>query len=136
VPTDYRAGEGSRDGVEVTVLIVDDQESFRSALRELVRATKGFRLVGEAASGEAALAAVDRLSPRMVIIDKRMPGMGGIEAARALATRHPRIVTLLVSVESAHPEHAHPGGATAVARKQELSPALLRDVWQQHGQAD
>lgn len=132
MPTDDRAGAGSRDEDTVTVLLVDDQESFRSALRDLVDATKGFRLAGEATSGEAALEAADRLSPRMVIIDKRMPGMGGIEAVRRLAARHPQIVTLLVSIESPDPEHARGGAATAVARKQELSPAMLRHVWQTH----
>jgi two-component system, NarL family, invasion response regulator UvrY len=118
----------------VTVLVVDDQESFRSALRELIGATEGFRMVGEATSGEAALEAVDRLSPRMVVMDERMPGMGGIEATQRLAARHPRIVTLLVSVESPGPEHTRLGGATAVARKQDLTPALLRDVWRKHRQ--
>jgi DNA-binding NarL/FixJ family response regulator len=43
----------------VTVLVVDDQAAFRGALRELVAATEGFVLVGEAASGEEALEAVD-----------------------------------------------------------------------------
>jgi two-component system, NarL family, invasion response regulator UvrY len=132
VPTDDRAGAGSQEEDVVTVLVVDDQESFRSALRDLVDATAGFRLVGEATSGEAALEAVDRLSPRMVIIDKRMPGIGGTEAVRQLAARHPRLVTLLVSVEAPNSEHVDVGGATAAARKQELTPSLLRDVWQTH----
>lgn len=118
----------------VTVLVVDDQDSFRSALRELVDATAGFRLVGEAESGEAALEAVEQLSPWMVIMDKRMPGMGGVEAARLLAARHPRVVTLLVSVEAPNPEYTGAGGAAAFARKQELSPARLREVWREHGQ--
>jgi len=117
----------------VTVLVVDDQDAFRSALRDLIEATEGFRLVGEATSGEAALDAVNRLSPRMVVIDKRMPGIGGIETARRLAARHPRIVTLLVSVESTDPEHTRSGAAAAVARKQDLTPALLREVWRKHG---
>ena len=134
MPTDDRAPAGSRGEDVVTVLVVDDQESFRSALRELVDATEGFRLVGEATSGEAALEAVDRLLPQMVIVDKRMPGMGGIEATRLLAARRPGIVTLLVSVESPDPEHAGSEAATAVARKQELNPAMLRAVWRQHGQ--
>jgi len=134
LPTDDHASAGSRGADLATVLVVDDQESFRSAMRELIDATDGFRLVGEATSGEAALEAVDRLSPQMVVMDQRMPGMGGIEAARRLASRHPRIVTLLVSVESPDPEHTRPGGTAAVARKQDLTPALLREIWRQHGQ--
>ncbi|HKO26575.1 MAG TPA: response regulator transcription factor [Solirubrobacteraceae bacterium] len=132
--TNDRAIAQSPGGNVVTVLVVDDQASFRSALRELVEATAGFRLIGEAESGEAALEAVDRLLPRMVIMDKRMPGMGGVEAARLLAGRHPGIVTLLVSVEAPNPEFTGPGGAAGFARKQELSSALLREVWREHGQ--
>ena len=83
----------------ISVLVVDDQESFLTALREVVAATEGFELVGEAASGEQALAAADELSPQLVIMDKRMPGLGGLEATRLITSRHPNIVVLIVSVE-------------------------------------
>jgi DNA-binding NarL/FixJ family response regulator len=79
-------------------------------MRELVGAT------------EAALDAADELSPRLVIMDKRLPGMGGIEATRVLTARHPRIVVLLVSVEDPHPQLIRSCGAAAFARKQALSP--------------
>jgi DNA-binding NarL/FixJ family response regulator len=117
----------------VTVLVVDDQESFRTAMRELVDATEGFRLVGEAASAEDALDAVDELSPRMVVMDKRMPGMGGIEATRVLAARDPEVVVLLVSVEEPDTRLIRSCGTAAFARKQDLSIRLLRDVWRTHG---
>jgi two-component system invasion response regulator UvrY len=60
---DGRADAGEREDTVVPVLIVDDQESFRSLLRELIAATDGFALVGEATSGEAALRAAVELSP-------------------------------------------------------------------------
>ena len=128
-----RAAVWSRVEEEVTVLVVDDHESFRSALRELVDATEGFFLVGEAGSGESALEAADRLTPRMVIMDKRMPGIGGVEAARLIAARHPRIITLLVSVEAPNEEHIPADCAVVLARKQELTTTLLREVWRAHG---
>lgn len=128
-----RVAVRTRVDQQVTVLVVDDHESFRSALRELVDATEGFFLVGEAASGESALEAADRLTPRMVIMDKRMPGIGGVEAARLIASRHPRIVTLLVSVEAPHEEHIPADSVVVLARKQELTTTLLREVWRAHG---
>ena len=128
-----RAAVRTRVDQEVTVLVVDDHESFRSALRELVDATEGFFLVGEAASGESALEAADRLTPRMVIMDKRMPGIGGVEAARLIAARHPRIITLLVSVEAPNEEHIPADSVVVLARKQELTTTLLREVWRAHG---
>jgi DNA-binding NarL/FixJ family response regulator len=128
-----RADAGLRGESPVTALVVDDQESFRTAMRELVGATEGFKLAGEAASGEDALDAVDELSPRMVIMDKRMPGMDGIEATRVITGRHPEVVVLLVSVEDPDTQVMRSCGAAAFARKQELSTRLLRDVWRTHG---
>src|SRR6185437_2280350 len=63
----------------VSVLVVDDQEPFREVAREVVAATDGFKLIGEAASGEQALAAADELCPQLVIMDKRLPGLSGVE---------------------------------------------------------
>lgn len=130
---DGRADAGEREDTVVPVLIVDDQESFRSLLRELIAATEGFALVGEATSGEAALRAAVELSPRMVIMDKRMPGIGGIEATRLLTERQPHLVVLLISVEDPDPTVVQSCGAVAFLRKQELSPFVLRELWRSHG---
>lgn len=133
--SDAERGDEPRRGDErpVEVLVVDDQELFRKALRDLVSATPALVLVGEAESGEAALDAVEALSPRMVIMDKRMPGMGGIEATCVLTARHPELVVLLVSVEVPEPELMPSCGAAAFLRKQHLTPRALTEVWQAHG---
>jgi DNA-binding NarL/FixJ family response regulator len=114
----------------VTVLLVDDQGPVRAAMREVIEATDGFTLVGEAASGVAALQAAEQLLPAMVIIDKRMPGMEGPEATRLLTARHPQVVVLLVSADEPDAEVIRLSGAAAYARKQEFSRRLLRDVWE------
>jgi two-component system invasion response regulator UvrY len=120
---------GPPEGDPVRVLIVDDQASFRRALSELVAATQGFVLAGEAASGEEALDAVDELEPRLVIMDKRMPGMGGVEATRTLTLRHPEVVVVLVSVEEPEPRVTECCGAFAFLSKRDLSIRTLRDTW-------
>ena len=117
----------------VAVLIVDDKATFRKALRDLVSATPGFTLVGEAESGEEALDLIERTAPQMVIMDKRMPGMGGVAATREITALHPEIVVLLVSVEVPDTELMHQSGAAAFLRKQELSPRALTAVWRDHG---
>jgi DNA-binding NarL/FixJ family response regulator len=121
------------EGGAVTVLVVDDQAAFRNAMRALIDATEGFTLVGDATSGEEALDLVDELLPRMVIMDKRMPGMGGIEASRAITARHPTVVLLIVSVEEPDAEKLAASGAAAFVRKQALSTGLLRQLWRDHG---
>jgi DNA-binding NarL/FixJ family response regulator len=115
------------------VLVVDDQEIFRKTLRDLVAATEGLSLVGDAASGEEALEAVERLSPSMVIMDVRMPGMGGVEATRQLTERHPGLLVMLVSVEPGDPALLRGSGAAGFMRKQELSPRALRGAVEAHG---
>ena len=124
---------GNLDDRPVEVLVVDDHDLFREALRDLVDAVSEFVLVGEAQSGEAALDAVEALSPRLLIMDKRMPGMGGVEATRLLAARHPDLVVLLVSLEAPDSELMRSCGAAAFLRKQELTPRALREVWREHG---
>jgi DNA-binding NarL/FixJ family response regulator len=115
------------------VLVVDDQGLFRDVMRDVVDATPGMTLVGDAASGEAALDAVEELSPQMVVIDKRMPGLGGIEAARLIRALRPEIVVVLVSVETPDPDVLEESGAVAFLHKRQLSPRALADVWRTYG---
>jgi DNA-binding NarL/FixJ family response regulator len=117
-----------RCGETVEVLIVDDQPEFRAVLRDLVNLTPGMTVVGEACTGEAALEAAADLAPRLVIMDIRMPGMGGVEATRRLVERRAGIVVFLVSVDR-QGEDLRPCGAAAFLSKQTLSSRALRQAW-------
>jgi DNA-binding NarL/FixJ family response regulator len=116
----------------VGVLIVDDQEPFRSALRDLIVSVGGFALVGEASSGEEATAAVQALAPQLVLMDVVMPGIGGIAAARQILQRHPAPVIVLVSVDdpALHPDARSLGAGVVLIRKQDLRPRRLRQLWE------
>jgi DNA-binding NarL/FixJ family response regulator len=114
---------------EVRVLLADDQPPSRRALRAVIDATDGFAVVGEVASGEEAVEAVAVLSPHMVVMDRRMPGMGGLEATRELTARHRDIVVVLTSVEAVAPEVVASCGAASFIYKHDLSSRGLRDVW-------
>jgi len=119
----------------VRTLIVDDQAAFRHAMHDLVAATPGFSDVGEACSGEDAITAVDALAPHLVVMDVRMPGIGGVEAARILSHLHPEVTVLLVSVHGDEelPRDVLAGGdGSAFASKRELRPRLLRELWERH----
>ncbi|HEX5514535.1 MAG TPA: response regulator, partial [Gammaproteobacteria bacterium] len=63
------------------ILIVDDEAPARQRLAGLVQAVGGHELVGEAATGADAVAACERLKPDVVLLDIRMPGGDGLEAA-------------------------------------------------------
>jgi two-component system, NarL family, invasion response regulator UvrY len=115
----------------VGVLTVDDDPRFLRLAREIVRATPGFETVGEAASGEAAVSLVPVLRPRLVLMDVRMPGIGGIEAARRISqVLGDRIAVVLMSADPHMLDCARMEPATAgVVRKDCLSPATLRALW-------
>jgi DNA-binding NarL/FixJ family response regulator len=81
----------------VRVLVVDDQPVARQFLRTVVESVDGFELVGELGDGESALELVGALAPELVLMDVRMPGLGGLETARRLAEDHPRVAVVLCS---------------------------------------
>lgn len=68
-----------------TVLIVDDEPLARDRLRDLVAARDDVTVVGDAASGEAAVRDVARLAPEIILLDVQMPGMDGFDVVEALA---------------------------------------------------
>jgi DNA-binding NarL/FixJ family response regulator len=119
---------------DVAILAVDDHQAFLDALRHLVAAARGFVLVGEATSGEEAVLAVDRLSPALVLMDLFMPGIGGIAATRTILSRHPGLLVVLMSVDdpAQHPGAGALGNAVACARKQDLRPSQLAQLWEAH----
>jgi two-component system invasion response regulator UvrY len=124
-----------RETTDVRVLTVDDQELFRRVAGDVIAATPGFVVAGEAANGQEALDAVERLAPQLVLCDVRMPGLDGIEVARRLAATHPETVIVLISLaESADLPAAMQLGATVpLVRKQDFGPVLLRRLWRDHG---
>ncbi|WP_440312258.1 response regulator [Leucobacter chromiireducens] len=67
------------------VLVVDDHPIVRAGIVGLLETEAGVTVVGEAESGEAALALLGDAQPDVVLMDLRMPGMGGVEATRRIA---------------------------------------------------
>jgi DNA-binding NarL/FixJ family response regulator len=130
---DATPGPPGDEGLTVPVLVVDDQAVFRDVLSDVVRATPGMKLVGDAASGEEAIAAVEALAPRLVVMDKRMPGIGGIEASRVIRERFPDVVVVLVSVEQPTTEVVEASRAVVFLPKRELSPRVLAELWATYG---
>ena len=70
----------------IRVLLVDDQELVRYGFRLMLEATPGMIVVGEAGDGAQAIEASERLRPDVVLMDIRMPGVGGIEATKRITS--------------------------------------------------
>ncbi|MGW4801296.1 response regulator, partial [Nonomuraea sp. NPDC004297] len=80
----------------IRVLIVDDEALVRSGLRMILEATGDVVIVGEASDGDAAVTAVARLRPQVVLMDVRMPGTDGLTAAARIlaAPGAPKLIML------------------------------------------
>jgi DNA-binding NarL/FixJ family response regulator len=80
------------------VLIVDDHQLFRDGLRALVASQPDMEPVGEAATGEEAVARARELQPDVVLMDVQMPEANGIEATRRIVAQSPHIGVLIVTM--------------------------------------
>ncbi|WP_410651085.1 response regulator [Amycolatopsis sp. cmx-4-54] len=69
----------------ITLLITDDHPIVRDGLRGIFTADQGFEVLGEASSGDQAVALTEKLRPDVVLMDLRMPGSGGVAAIAKLA---------------------------------------------------
>ncbi len=119
----------------VPVLIVDDQETYRVALRAVLARLSEFELIGEATSGEEAVDLVADLRPALVLMDINMGGIDGLEATARITGEDTEVVVVLVSTYSVEqlPPHARTCGAAAYINKDELSPRLVRRIWSERG---
>ncbi len=81
----------------VRVLLVDDHRMFREGIRKRLEEEADMTVVGEAASAEEAVSQVRQLSPDVVVLDIRLPGVTGVEVARRLREERPKIRILVLS---------------------------------------
>jgi len=88
---------------QLKVLIADDHPLMLAGLRHALEADDGFEVVGEARSGPEVLPLVGRMSPDVVLLDLRMPGIDGLGCLDRIIARHPRAKVVVVSA-SADPD--------------------------------
>ncbi len=80
------------------ILIVDDSNHVRRALRTCLELTPGWEVCGEAESGQSGIEMARKWKPDVVLLDYAMPGMNGLEAARQIALDSPKTVMLLFTM--------------------------------------
>jgi DNA-binding NarL/FixJ family response regulator len=82
----------------IRVLVADDHPFFRDGLRVLLEATADTELIGEATDGGEAISLAQTLQPDVILMDLRMPGLGGIEATRKILSESPQVGILVVTM--------------------------------------
>ena len=83
------------------ILIADDNDLVRGAIRNLLSTEPNCEVCGEAANGAQALERTRALAPELILLDISMPGASGFEVARALRHENPQIKILIMSQEDA-----------------------------------
>ncbi len=83
---------------KIRILIADDHALFRDGLRALFLSVPDTEVVGEAATGEEAVARAADLQPDVVLMDIQMPGTNGIEATRRIVRDSPHIAVVVVTM--------------------------------------
>jgi DNA-binding NarL/FixJ family response regulator len=80
------------------VLIADDHPVFRRGLHAVLAGADGIEVVGEASTGEEAIAAAAELHPDVIAMDLHMPGLNGVEATRRIVAESPHMAVLVVTM--------------------------------------
>ncbi len=100
-------------------MVVDDHDLVRMGITRMLADIPDIRVVGEASSGESALALARELKPDVVLMDLRMPGIGGLEATRKLLRQQPDIKVVAVTIcdEDPFPSRLLQAGAAGYLTK-------------------
>lgn len=113
----------------IRLLIVDDQRLVRAGLRMLCESTEDIDVVGEGANGEEAIRLAAEMSPDVILMDLRMPGLDGIEATRHIlgSDSAPKVLVLTTFDDDDHLYPALAAGAAGFLVK-DTEPAQLLDA--------
>lgn len=116
----------------INVLVVDDHDLVRTGIRRMLADVPGIAVVGEAASGEEALQLARDLQPHVVLMDVRMPGIGGLEATRKLNRSQPqlRVIAVTACDEDPFPTRLLQAGASGYLTKGAALEEMIKAIRQ------
>ena len=115
--------------MSVRVFVVDDTAHVRKMLVQMLELS-GFEVVGQAASGEEAVAAIGDADPQVVVVDYKMPGLDGIATARQIKTHRPdqAIILYTAYLDGTLQDEATEAGVSLCVGKVEGLTTLERDI--------
>jgi DNA-binding NarL/FixJ family response regulator len=119
----------------IRVVLVEDNDTFRQTLELLLGMRDELEIVGSVVSGQDAAQVCSALSPDVVLMDYRMPGLNGAEATRAVLAACPRtrVVCLTASVTEQEVDEVRVAGAVAVVTKDENFDRLVETICEAAG---
>ncbi len=117
---------------DIRILVVDDHQVVREGLRRLLAGEEDIEVVGQAANSEEALSQLGTLSPNMVLMDIKMPGVDGIELTRQLKQKYPSCNVIMLTLYDEYLTQAIEAGATGYLLKDVNREELIRAIRQAH----
>ena len=113
---------------DIRILVVDDHQVVREGLRHMLGQEEDMELVGQGANSEEALFQVEILSPNIVLMDIKMPGVDGIELTRQVKQKHPSCNVIMLTLYDQYLNQAMEAGAKGYllkdAKREELTQAI------------
>jgi two-component system, NarL family, response regulator NreC len=114
----------------IRVLLVEDNDVYRSTLELVLEGREGIEIVGSVADGGEAVAAAERLDPDVVLMDFRLPGLDGARATAALRATVPRAAILCLTAEASDDDRAEilAAGAVGLVEKGRPTEDLVQAI--------
>lgn len=114
----------------ITVLLVDDHDLVRQGIRRILDDAPGIKVIGEASSGEEALKFSRKYCPNVVLMDVKMPGIGGYEATRKLIRLNPDLKVLVVTIctNDLYPSRLLQVGAVGYMTKDSSTDEMIQAI--------
>jgi DNA-binding NarL/FixJ family response regulator len=109
----------------IRAVIADDSPRSLAALRALLAAWSACEVVGEAATGQGALALIEDRRPDLALLDVRMPAPDGLAITRVIKARWPEVKVVLLSLDDGYQDEAEVAGADAFVGKVAAADQLL-----------
>src|SRR5713226_6947941 len=120
----------ARNAKKLRILVADDHELVRRGIRGLLRAQRGWRVIGEATNGREAVEKTNKLKPDVAILDISMPDLDGLQATRQIREAAPRtsVVVLTMHESDQMVRRVLDAGALGYVLKSDLATHLVKAV--------
>ena len=112
----------------IRILLVDDHQVVREGLRRMLELEEDFRVVGEAADAKELFSQAESLSPEIVLMDIKMPGVNGLELTRQLKQRLPSCNVIMLTLYDEYLTQAIEAGAVGYLLKDIKREELVRAI--------
>ncbi len=112
----------------IRILVVDDHQVVREGLRRMLELEENMEVVGEAAEAKEVFSQVELLSPEIILMDIKMPGMDGIELTRQLKEKHPSCNVIMLTLYDEYLTQAIEAGAVGYLLKYIKREELVRAI--------